>query len=103
MAADGREHRFRVAGRLLPAAAPQVPGAMLRLLDRLGTTPARIITDLRETLVQRLTAAIDSGGTASAIGVCVTDAGALTDSIARELGMSSAAVDRAFRCSWSVA
>jgi len=41
---------------------------------------------LRQTLVQRLTAAIDSGGAASAIGVCVTDAGALTDSIARELG-----------------
>jgi hypothetical protein len=41
---------------------------------------------LRESLVKRLTAAIDSGGTASAIDVCALEAGQLTDSIGDALG-----------------
>ena len=48
-----------------------------------GATAAR---QLRETLVKRLTAAIDSGGTASAIDVCALEAGDLTDSISAALG-----------------
>ncbi|HSK18289.1 MAG TPA: DUF3365 domain-containing protein [Longimicrobiales bacterium] len=48
-----------------------------------GGTAAR---QLRQTLVQRLTAAIDSGGTASAIDVCALEAGNLTDSISGALG-----------------
>ena len=53
--ADERDHLFRLAGRSAPAghgSAAHVAPAMLALLDRLGTTPARIITDLHETLVQ---------------------------------------------------
>ena len=53
--ADERDHLFRLAGRPAPAAggtAAHVPPAMLELLDRLGDTPARIITDLHETVVQ---------------------------------------------------
>jgi transcriptional regulator with XRE-family HTH domain len=49
---DERAHLFQLGGRVMPTAAAQVPAAMLALLDRLGTTPARIITDLHETLVQ---------------------------------------------------
>ncbi|NKE59690.1 helix-turn-helix transcriptional regulator [Lentzea sp. PSKA42] len=51
--ADEHEHLFRLAGRPAPPAhVSHVPPAMLALLDRLATTPARIITDLHETLVQ---------------------------------------------------
>lgn len=52
---DEREHLFRLAGRPAPVgagAAMHVAPAMLALLDRLDETPARIITDLHETLVQ---------------------------------------------------
>ncbi|WP_199444613.1 MmyB family transcriptional regulator [Umezawaea beigongshangensis] len=60
--ADEREHLFRLAGRPAPAVhgnAVHVPPAMLALLDRLDTTPAQIITDLHETVVQnRLAAAL---------------------------------------------
>ncbi|HEX6307995.1 MAG TPA: DUF3365 domain-containing protein [Longimicrobiales bacterium] len=45
-----------------------------------------VAQQLRQTLVQRLTAAIDSSGPAHAIDVCALEAGALTDSIARDLG-----------------
>lgn len=57
---DEREHLFRLAGRAVPVAhgtASHVQPAMLALLDRLDTTPARIITDLHETLVQNSLAA----------------------------------------------
>lgn len=50
--ADEREHLFRLAGRYSHTVAAHVPPAMLALLDRLGTTPARIITDLHETVTQ---------------------------------------------------
>jgi transcriptional regulator with XRE-family HTH domain len=53
--ADERDHLFRLAGRPAPAGsgpAAHVAPAMLALLDRLDGTPARIITDLHETLVQ---------------------------------------------------
>ncbi|MFD9124202.1 helix-turn-helix transcriptional regulator [Kitasatospora sp. NPDC059571] len=53
---DERDHLFYLADRPLPAASrgssALAEPAMLGLLDRLATTPARIITDLHETLVQ---------------------------------------------------
>ncbi|MFJ9818585.1 helix-turn-helix domain-containing protein [Streptomyces sp. NPDC101151] len=53
---DERDHLFHLAERPLPPAAhaptAHVQPAMLGLLDRLTTTPAQIITDLHETLVQ---------------------------------------------------
>lgn len=53
--ADERDYLFHLAGRPAPATGggtEHVPPAMLALLDRLGTTPAQIITDLHETVVQ---------------------------------------------------
>lgn len=53
--ADERDHLLRLADRPPPATtgpAAHVAPAMLALLDRLDGTPARIITDLHETLVQ---------------------------------------------------
>ncbi|TDD01325.1 XRE family transcriptional regulator [Nonomuraea deserti] len=52
---DQRDHLFHLAGRRVPAAhgpTAHVQPAMLAMLDRLATTPAMIITDLHETLVQ---------------------------------------------------
>ncbi|MGW7821631.1 helix-turn-helix transcriptional regulator [Streptomyces puniciscabiei] len=53
---DERDHLFHLADRPLPAgtAGPSalVQPALLGLLDRLTTTPAQIITDLHEPLVQ---------------------------------------------------
>jgi transcriptional regulator with XRE-family HTH domain len=52
---DERDHLFVLADRPAPVAhgtGVHVQPAMLALLDRLGTTPARIITDLHETLAQ---------------------------------------------------
>jgi transcriptional regulator with XRE-family HTH domain len=59
---DERDHLFHLAGQAPPApggGTDHVQPAMLALLDRLGGTPARIITDLDETLAQnRLAAAL---------------------------------------------
>ncbi|MET7477497.1 helix-turn-helix transcriptional regulator [Streptomyces sp. NPDC005648] len=53
---DERDHLFRLAERPLPPSAhgpsAHVQPALLGLLDRLSTTPARVITDLHETLVE---------------------------------------------------
>ncbi|MBO8189539.1 helix-turn-helix transcriptional regulator [Streptomyces spirodelae] len=53
---DERDHLFHLAERPLPTAAhgtaAHVEPALLGLLDQLTTTPAQIITDLHETLVQ---------------------------------------------------
>ena len=83
--ADERDHLFRLAGRAEPATpgtAAYVPPAMLALLDRLDSTPAQIITDLHETVVQnRLAEAllgppVHSGGhTASFVYRWFTDPG----------------------------
>ncbi|MET8003594.1 MmyB family transcriptional regulator [Nonomuraea glycinis] len=58
---DERDHLFHLADRPLPRAAhgpaAHVQPALLGLLDRLTTTPAQIITDLHETLVQNEPAA----------------------------------------------
>lgn len=50
-----RDYLFRTAGRNAPSpvsATPHVAPALLRVLDRLADTPALIISDLGETLVQ---------------------------------------------------
>ncbi|WP_299535986.1 helix-turn-helix transcriptional regulator [uncultured Streptomyces sp.] len=52
---DERGYLYRVAGHHAPAslsASPHVAPALLRVLDRLDDTPALILTDLGETLVQ---------------------------------------------------
>ncbi|MFI6896130.1 helix-turn-helix domain-containing protein [Streptomyces sp. NPDC050256] len=53
---DERDHLFRLAERPVPPSAhgpsAHVQPALLGLLDRLSTTPARVITDLHETLVE---------------------------------------------------
>ncbi|MFB9907473.1 MmyB family transcriptional regulator [Allokutzneria oryzae] len=57
---DERDHLFRLADRPAPtthSTAVHVQPAMLALLDQLGPTPAQIITDLHETLVQNRFAA----------------------------------------------
>jgi transcriptional regulator with XRE-family HTH domain len=55
LSSDERDHLFHLAGQPAPAtggSADHVQPAMLALLDRLETTPARIITDLDVTLAQ---------------------------------------------------
>jgi transcriptional regulator with XRE-family HTH domain len=52
---DERDHLFRLAGHNPPArgtASEHISPGMLRILDRLGDTPAEIVTELGETLRQ---------------------------------------------------
>ncbi|GAA2565310.1 MULTISPECIES: helix-turn-helix transcriptional regulator [Streptomyces] len=53
---DERDHLFHLAERPVPpsahGASAHVQPALLGLLDRLSNTPARVITDLHETLVE---------------------------------------------------
>lgn len=53
---DERDHLFHLAERLVPSSAhapsAHAQPALLGLLDRLSDTPARVITDLHETLAQ---------------------------------------------------
>lgn len=53
---DERDHLFRLAERPIPPSvqgpSAHVQPALLGLLDRLSNTPARVITDLHETLVE---------------------------------------------------
>jgi transcriptional regulator with XRE-family HTH domain len=52
---DERDYLFQIAGHSAPtaaAAATHVAPALLRVLDRLSDTPALILSDLGETLVQ---------------------------------------------------
>jgi transcriptional regulator with XRE-family HTH domain len=53
---DERDHLYHLADRPVPETArgpaSQAQPALLGLLDRLTTTPAQVITDLHETLVQ---------------------------------------------------
>src|ERR1700748_2755001 len=53
---DERDYLFRVAGHNPPAAtaaASHVAPALLRVLDRLDDTPALMLVDLGETVVQK--------------------------------------------------
>jgi transcriptional regulator with XRE-family HTH domain len=58
---DERDHLFHLAGRRVPPAAhgptAHVQPALLGLLDQLTSTPAQVITDLHQTLVQNHLAA----------------------------------------------
>lgn len=52
---DERDHLFRLAGQNPPArggASDHISPGMLRIFDRLGDTPAEIVTELGETLRQ---------------------------------------------------
>lgn len=59
---DERDHLFRLAGHGTPVRSRRsdhVPPGVMRVLDRLSDTPAQVVTDLGETLVQnRLAAAL---------------------------------------------
>lgn len=61
LAGDERDHLYHLADRRVPPAAhgpaAHVQPALLRLLDQLTGTPAQVITDLHETLVQNEAAA----------------------------------------------
>lgn len=63
---DERDHLFHLADRPIPPAAhgptAHVQPGLLGLLDQLTTTPAQVITDLHETLVQNPLAAALVGG-----------------------------------------
>ncbi|QKV96015.1 helix-turn-helix domain-containing protein [Streptomyces sp. NA02950] len=83
---DERDHLFHLAGRAVPPASHGPTGhvqpALLSLLDRLTTTPAQVITDLHETVVQnKLAVALvgqqpsDRGPMASFLYRWFTDAG----------------------------
>ncbi|MFJ1969613.1 helix-turn-helix transcriptional regulator [Streptomyces sp. NPDC087903] len=58
---DERDHLFHLTDRAVPPAAhgptAHVQPALLGLLDQLATTPAQVITDMHETLVQNPLAA----------------------------------------------
>jgi len=52
---DERDHLFRLAGHPAPerhTGTEHVHPALLRVLDRLDDTPAQVVSDLKETLVQ---------------------------------------------------
>src|SRR6202020_2810849 len=60
LTADERDYLFLLAGHTAPApaaAGSHVPPALLRVLDRLDDTPALILSNLGETLVQKRMAA----------------------------------------------
>ncbi|WP_078862336.1 helix-turn-helix transcriptional regulator [Streptomyces sp. NRRL F-5123] len=63
---DERDHLFRLAERPVPppahGPAGHVQPALLALLDRLADTPARVMTDLHETLVENSLARALLGG-----------------------------------------
>jgi transcriptional regulator with XRE-family HTH domain len=66
-----RDHLFRLAGHHPPqreSAADHVPPGMLRVLDRLGDTPAEIVTELGETLRQTALGVALTGDTSSLTG-----------------------------------
>ncbi|CAN5197723.1 helix-turn-helix transcriptional regulator [soil metagenome] len=66
-----RDHVFRLAGHQPPtreSAGDHVSPGMLRILDRLGDTPAEIVTELGETLLQTPLGVALTGDTASLSG-----------------------------------
>lgn len=71
LSAQERDHLFRLAGHQPPtreAATDHVNPGMLRILDRLGDTPAEIVTELGETLLQTPLGVALTGDTASLVG-----------------------------------
>lgn len=52
---DERDHLFRLAGRTAPTRtvrSDHISPGLMRVLDRLDDTPAQVISDIAETLVQ---------------------------------------------------
>lgn len=71
LSAQERDHLFRLARHHPPtreAADDHVNPGMLRILDRLGDTPAEIVTELGETLLQTPLGVALTGDTASLSG-----------------------------------
>lgn len=69
---DERDYLYRIAGHNAPASfssSPHVAPALLRVFDRLVDTPALILTDLGETLVQNGLAAALYGDTSHLTGL----------------------------------
>lgn len=69
---DARDHLFRLAGHRPPPRghrADHVPPAVLRVLDRLEDTPAMVVTDLAEAVVQNRLAVALVGDEASMAGM----------------------------------
>ncbi|GAA1723208.1 helix-turn-helix transcriptional regulator [Nonomuraea sp. AD125B] len=69
---DERDYLYRIAGHNAPAtlsASTHVAPALLRVLDRLDDTPALILSDLAETLVQNRPAAALFGDAAKHTGL----------------------------------
>ncbi|BAJ32905.1 MULTISPECIES: helix-turn-helix transcriptional regulator [Kitasatospora] len=69
---DERDYLYRIAGHNAPAApsaSPHVAPALLRVLDRLADTPALVLSDLGETLVQNRPAAALFGDTSHLTGL----------------------------------
>jgi transcriptional regulator with XRE-family HTH domain len=74
---DERDHVFRLAGHHPPtrgAASDHVSPGMLRILDRLVDTPAEIVTELGETLLQ------------TRLGVALTGDASLRTGASRSIG-----------------
>ncbi|WNI20826.1 helix-turn-helix transcriptional regulator [Streptomyces sp. ITFR-16] len=68
---DERDYLYRIAGHNAPTSlsnSPHVTPALLRVFDRLVDTPALILTDLGETLVQNSMAAALYGDTSHLTG-----------------------------------
>lgn len=77
LSAQERDHLFRLAGHRPPtreAANDHVSPGMLRILDRLADTPAEIVTELGETLLQ------------TPLGVALTGETALLTGPSRSIG-----------------
>jgi transcriptional regulator with XRE-family HTH domain len=71
MTLDERDHLFRLAGHRAPARgadSDHVSPGMLRILDRLGDTPAEIVTELGESLRQTPLGAALVGDMAQRVG-----------------------------------
>jgi transcriptional regulator with XRE-family HTH domain len=69
---DERDYLFQLAGHTAPVsvgAGTHVPPALLRVLDRLADTPALIISNLGETLVQNRLAAALLGDRTGLVGL----------------------------------
>ena len=72
---DERDHLFRLAGHPPPdraAGGDHVAPGLLRILDRLGDTPAEIVTELGETLRQTPLGIALTGDTVSFTGMART-------------------------------
>ena len=75
LTSDERDYLFLLAGHTAPpaSAAPYVPPALLRVLDRLDDTPALILSSVGETLVQNRMAAALLGDHSGYTGLARSD------------------------------